>query len=916
MKKTFFCPFLVFLFCLFVSGFAGAQSACSIKPVNLRTEYLDRPEGLDERKPRFGWAFEAANPDGRGQGQTAYRVIVKCGECTAWDSDWVASNRMQQIEYQGKSLKSDRRYTWTLLVKDENGIEAPPAQSEWTTGLFEQSEWSAKWIGSDEVFDYKIGMKKGDCNIADPWLRKTFMLNEKPGRAVLFVASVGYHELYVNGKQIDSHHVLSPAATDHTKRARYIAYDIAGALQPGKNAIVIWLGASWSIFPGYITENLPRTPIVRAQADIYKNRSDTSPLLRLQTDETWKTLPSPNRLLGSWDFGNMGGEIFDGLREQEMDDFSSVSLDDTNWKSATVYNPKLQVTAQRVEKNRLFDEIRPVAIEDRGDGVWRVDMGVNFAGWTEIKIAGNPGDRIDFLFSERLQNEMTFRNRSAYIIGASGRGVFRNRFNYSSGRWITIKGLKARPVLDDIRGWNVRTDAGRATTFECSDPLQNWIYDRVCWIFENLSIGGMVVDCPQRERMGYGGDAHATAETAMYNYRMAAFYTKWLEDWRDVQGTEAMVGSMNDPDYARKAETSGRLLGGGIMPHTAPTYWGGGGPGWGGICVVLPWYLYQHEGDARVLETNFDMIKKWLAFLDTHVEGGLLKRFGGKWDFLGDWLWPNATAEGMNNDSAQTLCLNNCYRVYNIKTAAKIARVLGREAEAAEWENQARVSSRAIHEKYYNAGDSSYADGSMACLAGALLADVMPSELRGEVMQRLEYEILVVRKGRMHAGITAGAMLFKVLRDEDRHDLLHSMTSQTDYPSWDYMRENGATTLWEMWEKDLRGHSLLHSSYLFPGAWYVDGIAGIKRDPEHPGFQHFIIRPPHPGDVGVTWAKAAFDSPAGLIRSAWEIDANGNMRLRVSVPPNTSATIFLPDNKRCHKIMRVGAGNYTFQAGF
>src|SRR5690606_14607054 len=124
------------------------------------------------------------------------------------------------------------------------------------------------------------------------------------------------------------------------------------------------------------------------------------------------------------------------------------------------------------------------------------------------------------------------------------------------------------------------------------------------------------------------------------------FYTKWLEDWRDVQGTEPMVGDMRDPEHARKAITSGRVFNNGILPHTAPTYWGGGGPSWGGIVVSLPYFLYHHYRDQRVLAENYELIKNWLGFLDTHVEDDLLQRFGGQWDFLGDWLWPNVTQEG------------------------------------------------------------------------------------------------------------------------------------------------------------------------------------------------------------------------------------------------------------------------------
>ena len=232
----------------------------------------------------------------------------------------------------------------------------------------------------------------------------------------------------------------------------------------------------------------------------------------------------------------------------------------------------------------IKSKINPIKIEERPDGSYRVDMGVNFAGWTKIKVKGKKGDRVDFLFSEREQDEITFNNHSAYIIGPSGEGCFQNRFNYSSGRWITIRGLKEKPLLSDISGWQVRTAYNPVSTFECSDSLQNWIYDRVCWTLKNLSIGGYVVDCPQRERLGYGGDAHATAETGLFNFGMGAFYTKWMQDWRDVQGWQSLNGKRD---------------GSGVLPHTAPTNDGGGGPAWGGICVTLPWYVYQHQGDKK-----------------------------------------------------------------------------------------------------------------------------------------------------------------------------------------------------------------------------------------------------------------------------------------------------------------------------
>ncbi|MDR2038394.1 MAG: glycoside hydrolase family 78 protein [Bacteroidales bacterium] len=911
MKATVltFIHVLLFTFILNVN----AAPKCSVIPENLQCEYLAHPSGLDVPFPRFSWTLQASNENSFGQRQTAYRILVSQtekkinkGVGDMWDSGWIGSDLMQLIEYGGKPLHSDRDYYWKVCVKDESGNESKWSETaHWSTGLFASTDWKAKWIGTSDIFD----PSKPECNLVDPWFRKTIQLNKKPVRATMFIASVGYHELYVNGKKIGDH-VLAPAVSDHTTRARYIAYDIAKELKPGKNVIALWLGTSWAIFDPYKTSDKPRSAIVIAQADVYYDKeisADSKPAERIITDETWKTHPSPNKLLGKWGMGTMGGELYDA--NKEIPDWNQPTFNDSDWTTATVFSPRLKLSAQNAQVNKKFEEITPVSIEERPDGSYRVDMGVNFAGWTNIKVTGNPGDRVDFLFSEREQHEMTFRNYSAYIIGPSGKGTFNNRFNYSSGRWITIKGLKEKPQLSDIKGWLVRTDYPSATDFKCSNDLQNWMYDRIRWTFENLSIGGYIVDCPQRERLGYGGDAHATSETGLFNYSLGSFYTKWMQDWRDVQGWETNMGPR---------------VGGGVLPHTAPTNNGGGGPSWGGIVVTLPWFIYQHEGDTRILRENFELIVKWMDFLKGHTKNDILVRWGGNWDYLADWLWPGATAEGMNNNKPQAECFNSCYYVFNLSTAANIARVLGENEKAAEWDQRAEAVRKAVHVKYYNADDFSYSDRSMGNLAVALLANIPPAGLKDKVMERLEKEILVNCKGHINVGITGGAMLFKLLRELGRDDLIYSMTSQTTYPSWGFMRENDATTIWEMWEKDLPGHSLLHSSYLYPGAWYIDGVAGIRRNPDYPGFRKFIIRPPMIDESNISWANASYNSPVGKITTDWKRE-NGRLSLKVKVPPNSSALVYFPakgveksghakkiEEKDGYVIYEVPAGKYEF----
>jgi alpha-L-rhamnosidase len=764
-------------------------------------------------------------------------------------------------------------------VLDEHQEWSPWSKpARWTMGLLEPGDWSAQWIGTDLVFERKKGFPPPDNTMPDPWFRKSFTLQERPKRATLYAASVGYHEVYVNGHLVGDA-VLEPPVADHRQRARYRTYEIGELLQPGRNVIAFWLGTSWSIFPPYRTADRPQTPLLLAQAHI---ESPGGGRFKLATDGTWKTHPSPNTLLGVWDFMHFGGELYDA--RLEVPDWNDPKLNDTEWHFAKVFQPKLRLSAARVEPNRRVKRIRPVAITEATNHVYRIDLGVNCVGWFEMEVKGKPGDRIDFASSERKEEAMTHRLHSAYVIGPAGRGTFRSHFNYQSGRWIEVRGLGYKPSAGDVRAWLVRTDYERATEFECNVPLIQRVYDTALWTFENLSLGGYVVDCPQRERMGYGGDAHATTPMALDNYKMGAFYSKWSEDWRDVQGRAAAWGVEKKAGEAG----AGDQLEAGNLPYTAPTYWGGGGPGWCSFCITLPWLVHQQYGDTRILEENYGTIQRWLGFLESKATNNLLRRYGGEWDFLGDWLWPGA--EGVNGDTVETLFFNNCIWIYDLQTAARIAESLGKSEDARRWRERANTVRAAVHSRFYNPMEHSYVNGFEAYLALALYVEVPPQELREEVWRRLRTEILVNRQGHIWAGITGGAFLFRTLLAADRNDLLYTMVSKEDYPGWGRMLKEGATTFWEDWEGKL---SRLHSSYLYVGAWPVEGLAGIRPDPEAPGFQRFIIRPGICGQPQLTRVRAAYDSIHGRIESAWEVK-HQRLHVRVTVPPNTQARVFLP----------------------
>ena len=842
---------------------SSRAAGVSVKPVSLRCEYLPEPLGLEVASPRLSWKLDATDAHGRGQRQTAYHLLVasdpkllRADRGDLLDSGEVASDQSVNVACHGAALTPGQTCFWKVKVADEHGVWSSwSTPARWTMGLLNPADWQAHWIGASNAM-LAAREREHYGNPPDPWFRKTFDLPAVPAQAVAYVASVGYHELYVNGQKVGDA-VLEPAVTDYCVRARYVTYEIGKYLHPGRNVVGVWLGTSWSIFPPYLTPDKPCGPMLLAQLELQwpDGRKQT-----LVSDSSWKTHESPNRLLGIWDAEHFGGEEYDARRE--IPGWCEARFDDQAWVAAEEYHPKLVLSAEVARPNRRQTELRPVAIRAAGNGTWRVDMGTNYSGWFEMQLSGQPGDRVEFQFSERAEEPMTHELHSVYIIGPSGQGVFRNRFNYEVGQWIQISGLRQKPAAAGMRGWLIRTDYQRIGEFTCDRPGFNRLYETALWTFENLSLGNYVVDCPQRERRGYGGDAHSTIGTALDNYDLGAFYTKWIQDWRDVQ----------QPD--------------GGLPFTAPTYTGGGGPGWSGFCITLPWEIYRCYGDQRILEENFPMMQRWLAFVETKATNNVLEPWGGNWDFLGDWLWPHAS--GGPDHSNQDLFFNNCYWLYAMQTTASIADVLGQTEAAAQLRQRAETARTAIHQRFFNPADHSYADGTQVYLAFALAVNLPPPELRPAVWQRLEKQILVTDRGHIHAGITGGAFLFKTLLAEKRNDLLCSMVSQPDYPGWGDMLNRGATTLYEDW--GYRG-SRLHSSYLYVGRWFTEGLGGIRNE-DGSGYKHFVIEPWLDSRSGVHEAAADYDSMYGKISSHWSLKSDG-VKLWVAVPPNSDAIVRL-----------------------
>ena len=356
-----------------------------------------------------------------------------------------------------------------------------------------------------------------------------------------------------------------------------------------------------------------------------------------------------------------------------------------------------------VEPNRIVQTIWPVKVAEFSPGVYLIDMGRNLTGWFELRIpagaAGSAGVNLEYAdFPPSGPRLATYHQRDVVIPRAgSGAGLLLA---------VQLSRVLARPHHGPQSGTIARGYQGLPDShglpargrFECSSDLLNRIYQAVTWTYRCLTMGGYVVDCPHRERLGYGGDAGTSLETAMFNFATGALYSKWTADWRAAQQPET-----------------------GDLPYTAPNYQdqGGGGPMWSGFVVTLPWQLYLQYGDRRILEVSYPSIQKWLAFVESKTIKHVLEFYKSYGMRMREWNLPGRLGQPAASGAAAGPCprpgdrplINNCHYLYTFQIASRMAAVLGKPDDAAFYENKAAALRHALHERFYEPAARSYAGG-------------------------------------------------------------------------------------------------------------------------------------------------------------------------------------------------------------
>ena len=910
---------LIWIAALTLASFVGKASA--LTPEHLRCEYRNNPLGIDPAAPRLSWRVSSNQ---RGKTQFAYRILVAStadklteGEGDLWDTGIVESDQTLFVPYSGAPLTSRRQCHWKVAVWSEPDSEPTWSQPAfWTMGLLEDSDWSADYISYRDEVPVHTSVKELHLPAARQY-RKPFTASKQIKRATIYATALGIYELHLNGQRVGDA-FFAPGWTDYRKRAYYNTYDVTSMIRDGENAMGAWVADGW--YSGYVgfglltgmgTEKTGRatygkTPSLMAQLEIeYADGSRQT----IGTDPTWKvTGDGPIQ-----EADLLMGEAYDA--RQEMPGWSTAGFNDEDWEqailakdngnpTATFYQPRnptqpgetlriqglkrdLGFKRPRLEAFpgvpvRVTEEISATTVTQRQPGTYVFDLGQNFAGTIRLQLRGPAGHQVKIRYGEMLHPDgrlMTENLRKARATdfytckGESSGEIYQPRFTFHGFQYVEVSNFPGTPTTESVTGLVLHSDTPMASTFQCSDPMVNQLFKNVVWT-QRANFLDLPTDCPQRdERMGWTGDAQAYVATAAYNADIGAFYSKWL---RELMESQRPSGAF--PGYA---------------PFPFQHGWDFG-TAWADAGVICPWTIWQFYGDTQVIEDCWEPMTRFMQWRKATSVNDLGIAHGNAW---GDWL-----AQGAETplDYVDTI-----YFALSARMMSQMARAIGREKDAAEYQSQFEKTKAAFQAKYLK-DDGSINVPTQTAQALALFAEVVPEQTRSATGEHLA-RMIAENGNHMATGFLGTRPLLPVLTASGQNDLAVFLLQSQEFPSWGYEIANGATTIWERWDsytkEDAFGrhnaamNSFSHYAFGAVCEWMFHSLAGIHSD--GPGFKRIVIRPRPPAPRSnamhepIHWVSASYDSIRGTISSQWRL-VDGRIELNVKIPANTTATVAVP----------------------
>lgn len=860
----------VSLMLMIISGSLFSQN---LTVGDLTCEYKINPVGIDVLQPRLSWKISGT---GNNILQTAYSIRVATvpgfnRSKIVWESGKVESDESHLVAYNGNDLKSGQRYFWQVRIWDNKGRSTRWSETAyWETGLLSPSDWKAKWIElEDDTNRYS----------PSPHFRKEFTLTKPVEKATVYVTAHGLYDLHLNGRKVGDQE-MTPGWTSYNKRLQYQVYDVTGQVVRGKNAVGAYLGDGW--YRGTLAWGNnwaiygKRLGLLLQMKIIHTDGSETL----IITDESWKGHNDP--AIRMTDIYN--GFTYDATKK--LTGWSSPDYDDSKWKKVIIVNHNDNLVASEGAPIRKIEEIKPVKVFRSPKGSLLVDMGQNMVGWIRLKAKGPKGTLITVRHAEVLDKYGEFYTenlRAAKVqlkLTLAGTGedeTFEPRFTFMGFRYLEITGFPGTLTTDHITGVVVHSDMSVSGHYESSNPLLNQLQHNIVW-GQKGNFLDVPTDCPQRdERLGWTGDAQAFCRTASFNYNVASFFTKWL---KDVALDQKPGGEVPDvvPDVlnAQNAITA--------RPSA----------GWGDVSVIAPWTMYMVYGDKKLLETQYPSMKKWVEYIRKQAGDSYQWKGGSKY---GDWLFYHPPVNNHTEPDGYTEpdFIATAYFAYSASLLAEAAGELGKtEDQKTYTELFNNIKKVFIREYVTPAGRVGTCSQTSYILA--LKFNLLPDELR-EKAARFLVEDIKRRRNHLSTGFLGTIYICHELTREGFTDVAYDLLLQETYPSWLYPVRMGATTIWERWDgqkpdstfQDAGMNSFNHYAYGAIGDWMYRVSAGL--DTRLPGYRNLLIQP-HP-TTKLDFSKADYETPYGTASSGWE-RKDGKIIVKVKIPANADATIFLP----------------------
>ncbi len=836
----------------------------------LTVENLSNPIGIGVAAPRFGWQLVSAQRNVR---QTAYELQVKDGKTVVWQSGKVASDVSVWVAYAGEVLQSGRLYAWQVRVWDNQGHVSGWMASSFQTALLHETDWTASWIGSILPADTVNGIV--------PMFRKTFSTTKKIASATVSITARGLYEAQINGKRVGTAY-LTPGWTSYNKHLQFQTYDVTNLLVSGQNAIGVLLGSGWyrtrlgwennqNIY-GSQTALLCQLTVHYTDGSIETINSDTS----------WKTAQSSIRYAEIYN-----GEVQD-TRKQPAN-WSRVPFDDVAWPNAIVRDaPKTNLVASINEPIRQHETFAPVKVLTTPKGETVLDFGQNLVGWVKLRVQGQAGQTIRLSHVEMLDktgnlyfdNLRTAKAQATYTLTGNGIETLEPHFTFFGFRYVRVEGITGPIDPANFTAVALYSDMRPTGSFSCSNPLVNQLQKNIQW-GQRGNFLDVPTDCPQRdERLGWTGDAEVFSRTASFNFNVNQFFAKWLIDVA-----------------ADQAET-------GAVPFVIPNVLKGfaglgvvGAAGWSDASIIIPWTMYIAYGDRQTVERQYPSMKAYLNYMRNSAKGDLWNTGFQFADWLSYRVDDSKEMIGQKSAITDNYLVAQCFYAYSAQLMAKSARLLGKTDDAAEYDALLARIKAAFQREFMTTSGRLISETQTAYIL-ALQFDMIPEDLRPQAVDRLEANIKSYNY-HLTTGFLGTPFLNPVLTRFGKNDVAYKLLLQDTYPSWLFPIKMGATTMWERWDSQKPDStfqspsmtSFNHYAYGAVGDWMYRTIAGLDTHEAGAGYHDIIIKP-QPGG-GLTSATASLQTNYGLLSSGWTIQ-NGQFRLEVEIPANTSATVYFP----------------------